>query len=251
MTILENQYPQIWRYAIAGVVFLMTVGGTNLAVSQSAEGLLFPIQDKAINIKLAKKIIRIPLSGNLSILTNSSGATVKSNLVGLLKELDANATEILNDLYAKDEECGDRQSISDAKVNVLAPNLIISGRVNFEKWICAKFLKQRLKTKLLPKNSTDIDIIILPRVNMGKFNVSVKVNSQDGGELADQLLTSTLGVSLGKEISEAISVYSNKYGIQFETVRFSGTPEEPKFEVLAESTLSPNDVAKIFQELAK
>jgi hypothetical protein len=167
----------------------------------------FKIPPVSIPLKIKDQQVTIVASGLITTGAKERGLNILSvQLTADLADLQQNFTALLASELDKDERCGDRIQIEDAKLTPAEPAGLAVVQLHYERWECAKLLGKQ-EVKRLIGGYAVVQVKLTPSV--GENHTELRLAAELGlieadGSLGELLRTGNLGEMLREKIQAAI-----------------------------------------------
>lgn len=167
----------------------------------------FKIPAVKIPLKIKDQQVTIVASGLVTMAAKDHGLnTANVELTADLTDLQQNFTAVLASELDKDERCGDRIEIEDAKLTPAEPASLVVVQLHYERWGCAKLLGKQEVKRLIGGNAV-VQMKLTPSV--GENHTELRLAAELGpieadGSLGELLRTGNLGELLRERIQAAI-----------------------------------------------
>jgi hypothetical protein len=171
------------------------------------KGQSFKIPPVEIPLKIKDQQVTIVASGRVTMAAKDHGLNILSvDLTADLADLQQNFTAVLASELDKDDRCGDRIQIEDAKLTPAEPASLVVVQLHYERWGCAKFLGKQEVKRLIGGNAV-VQMKLTPSV--GENHTELRLAAELGpieanGSLGELLRTGNLGELLRDKIQAAI-----------------------------------------------
>ncbi len=166
--------------------------------------LALPLVHSSFNIDSLP--VAVTSSGVLSRVSHGGGQDVfRLEMTTDLADLQHNATALLRAQLDRDDRCGDRISIQDATLLPAAPASLLTTRLHYERWACAKAFGKQI-VKRLAGGDAVVKVKIVPSVEGGsavKLEAEV-ANIEADGSLGEMLRSGSLGETLRQKIRTSL-----------------------------------------------
>jgi hypothetical protein len=186
------------------------------------------------------------------------------DLTADLKDLQRNLLPLLRAEMDRNDKCGDRIALQEATLVPAAPAGLLTARLHYERYACAKALGKEIVKRLVGGNAT-VEVRLTPHVEdhqMVKLTAEVTVKDADGS-LAEVLGSGDFGDKLRDKITTSLQKALRKATDRNATLppalREIASLDEARFadngngalalQVLGTIRLSPDQVKGIFGAL--
>jgi len=167
----------------------------------------FKIPTVKIPLKIKDQQVTIVASGLVTMAAKDHGLnTANVELTADLMDLQQNFTAVLASELDKDERCGDRIEIEDAKLTPAEPASLVVVQLHYERWGCAKLLGKQEVKRLIGGNAV-VPMKLTPSVgeNHAELRLAAGLGPIEAdGSLGELLRTGNLGELLREKIQAAI-----------------------------------------------
>jgi hypothetical protein len=178
-----------------------------LAVSPAgAQDLTLAIPPVRSSFSIDNQTVAITASGSISRVSHGGGQEVfRLRLTADLTDLQANMTALLRSQLDRSDRCGDRIAIQDATLVPADPASLLTVRLHYERWACAKALGKQI-VKRLAGGDAVVKVRITPSV---EGNSTVKLEPEVGeieaeGSLGEMLRSGSLGETLRQKVRTSL-----------------------------------------------
>jgi hypothetical protein len=193
------------RRGLVPVVLIAAIAATPNFGSDKNQ--TFKIPPVKIPLKIKDQQITIVASGLITMGAKDHGVNpLGVELTADLADLQQNLTALLATELDKDERCGDRIQIEDAKLTPAEPASFAVVQLHYERWGCAKLLGKQEVKRLIGGNAV-VQMKLTPSV--GENHTDLRLAAELGpieadGSLGELLRTGNLGDMLREKIQAAI-----------------------------------------------
>lgn len=178
-----------------------------LAVSPAgAEDLTLTIPPVRISFNIDNQPVAITAAGVISRVSHGGGQEVfRLKLTADLADLQRNMTALMRAQLDRSDRCGDRIAIQDAALVPADPASLLTTRLHYERWACAKALGKQI-VKRLAGGDAVVQVKIAPVV---EGNSTVKLEAEAGeieadGSIGEMLRSGSLGDMLRQKIRTSV-----------------------------------------------
>jgi hypothetical protein len=189
------------------VVFVLVVAVVAAPIFGGDKSQSFKIPPVKIPLKIKDQQVTIVASGLVTMAAKDHGLNILSvEFTADLADLQQNFTAVLASELDKDDRCGDRIQIEDAKLTPAEPASLVVVRLHYERWGCAKLLGKQKVKRLIGGNAV-VQMTLTPSV--GESHTELRLAAELGpieadGSLGELLRTGNLGELLREKIQAAI-----------------------------------------------
>ncbi len=190
---------QFRAYAAAAALMVMgwPAGAQDLTVVIAPVRTSFDVENQPVAITASGAIARVAHSGGQEVF--------RFRLTADLADLQANATFVLRSQLDRSEGCGDRIAIQNATLAPADPASLLTVRLHYERWACAKAFGRQI-VKRLAGGDAVVNVKIRPSV---EGNSTVKLEPEVGaieadGSLGELLQSGSLGEMLRQRIRTSL-----------------------------------------------
>jgi hypothetical protein len=187
--------------SLVPVVLIAAIAATPIFGSDKSQTFKIPPVKIPLNIKTQQ--ITIIASGLITMGAKDHGVnTLSVDLTADLADLQQNFTALLASELDKDERCGDRIRIEDAKLTPAEPASFAVVQLHYERWGCAKLLGKQEVKRLIGGDAL-VQMKLTPSVgeNHTDLRLAAELGSiEAAGSLGELLRTGTLGEMLREKI---------------------------------------------------
>ncbi len=198
---LMNSYLRNLRLA----VFLTGAPLTAFA-DAAVEDVGFPIPPITTSVAVHDVHIAIVASGTVKRIGTEKGQDLfQVDVNANLQDLQRNLAPLLKAEIDRDDNCGDRIALQDATFVPAAPAGLLTARLHYERYACAKALGKQIVKRLIGGNAT-VDVTLTPQVEeheIVKLAADVRVKDADGS-LAEVLGSGDFGDKLREKTTAAV-----------------------------------------------
>jgi hypothetical protein len=197
--------PNFSRRCLVAVVLVVAIAAAPIFGGEKSQSFKIPPVKIPLNIK--DQQITIVASGLITMGAKEHGVNMLSvELTADLADLQQNFTALLGSELDKDERCGDRIHIEDAKLTPAEPASVAVVQLHYERWGCAKLLGKQEVKRLIGGNAV-VQMKLTPSV--GENHTELRLAAELGpieadGSLGELLRTGNLGEMLREKIQAAI-----------------------------------------------
>ena len=191
--------------SLVAVVLVVAIAATPIFGGDKSQS--FKIPPVKISLKIKDQQVTIIASGLITMGAKEHGLKILSvELTADLADLQQNFTALLTSELDKDERCGDRIQIEDAKLTPAEPASLAVVQLHYERWGCAKLLGKQEVKRLIGGNAA-VQMKLTPSV--GENHTELQLAAELGpieadGSLGELLRTGNLGELLREKIQAAI-----------------------------------------------
>jgi hypothetical protein len=174
--------------------------------TMSAEDFTFKIPPVKTSLTVENQPVTITTSGMMSRVSKDRGhETFRLKLSTDLSDVQANITGLLRSQLDRSERCGDRIAIEHATLVPAEPAGLLTVRLHYERWACAKALGKQITTKLAAGTGV-VPVKLTPAVEGGR---TVRLDPEVGtieadGALGELLRSGSLGEMLREKIRNGL-----------------------------------------------
>lgn len=183
-------------YAVAAV----------FAASLLAQDLTVTLPPVRVSFQAGDRTIAVVTSGTISRIARAGGEeTFRLELSADLADLQASATALVAAQLDRSGRCGDRIAIQSATLAPADPAGLLTTRLHYERWACAKALGRQITTRVAGGDAV-VAVKIAPSVEGGG---TVKLDPEIGeiqadGSLGELLRSGSLGDALRQKIRASL-----------------------------------------------
>lgn len=172
----------------------------------AAQDLNFRIPPVTTSVGVQDVHIAIIASGNVSRIAKDKGTDVfRVDIDADLRELQQNLLPLLKAEMDRNEPCGDRIALQEATLVPTPPAGLLTAKLHYERYACAKALGKQIVKRLVGGNAT-LEVKLAPRVESHdsvKLGAEVTVTDADGS-LGDILRSGDFGDKLREKIAASV-----------------------------------------------
>jgi hypothetical protein len=194
-----------FRRGLVPVVLIAAIATTPIFGSDKGQTLKIP--PVKIPLKIKDQQITIVASGLVTMGAKEQGVNMLSvELTADLADLQQTFTALLGSELDKDERCGDRIQMEDAKLTPAEPASFAVVQLHYERWGCAKLLgKQEVKRLIGGDALVQMKLIPSVRENHTELQLAAELGPIEAdGSLGELLRSGNLGEMLREKIQAAI-----------------------------------------------
>ena len=187
------------------VVLVVAIAATPIFGGDKSQS--FKIPPVKIPLRIKDQQVTIIASGLITMGAKERGLNMLSvQLTADLADLQQNFTALLASELDRDERCGDRIQIENAKLAPAEPAGLVVVQLHYERWACAKLLGKQEVKRLIGGNAV-VQMTLTPSV--GENHTELRLAAELGpieadGSLGELLRTGNLGKLLREKIQAAI-----------------------------------------------
>ncbi len=185
---------------------LACVAPMGFTQAAASDDLNFRIPPVTTSIGVQDVHIAIVASGSVARIGTDKGQDLfQVNVNADLGDLQRNLAPFLKAEIDRDDRCGDRISLQDAMFVPAAPAGLLTVRIHYERYACAKALGKQIVKRLVGGNAT-IEVKLTPQVEdheAVKLAAEVTVKDADGS-LGELLRSSDFGQQLRERIAASV-----------------------------------------------
>jgi hypothetical protein len=193
------------RRCVVPVVLVVAIAAAPIFGGDKSQSLKIPPVKIPLNIK--DQQITIVASGLVTMGAKEHGVNMLSvELTADLADLQQNFTALLGSELDKDERCGDRIHIEDAKLTPTEPASVAVVQLHYERWGCAKLLGKQEVKRLIGGDAL-VQMKLTPWVaeNHTGLRLAAELGPIEAdGSLGELLRAGNLGEMLREKIQAAI-----------------------------------------------
>jgi hypothetical protein len=197
--------PNLSRRCLVAVVLLVALAAEPIFGGDKNQS--FQIPPVKIPLKIKDQQVMIVASGLVTMAAKDHGLNIFSvELTADLADLQQNFTAVLASELDKDDRCGDRIEIADAKLTPAEPASLAVVQLHYERWGCAKLLGKQEVKRLIGGNAV-VPMTLTPSVaeNRTELRLAAELGAIEAdGSLGELLRTENLGEMLREKIQAAI-----------------------------------------------
>jgi hypothetical protein len=193
------------RRCLVAVALVVAIAATPIFGGDKSQS--FKIPPVKIPLKIKEQQVTIIASGLITMGAKDHGLNILSvELTADLADLQQNFTALLASELDKDDRCGDRVQIEDAKLTPAEPASLAVVQLHYERWGCAKLLGKQEVKRLIGGDAV-VQMKLTPSV--GENHTELQLAAELGpveadGSLGELLRTGNLGELLREKIQAAI-----------------------------------------------
>jgi hypothetical protein len=197
--------PNFSRRRMVAAVLVVAIAPAPIFGSDKSQS--FKIPPVKIRLKIKDQQVTIVASGLVTMAARDHGLNIFSvELTADLADLQRNFTAVLASELDKDDRCGDRIQIEDAKLTPAEPASVAVVQLHYERWGCAKLLGKQEAKRLIGGNAV---VQMKPTPSAGENHTELRLAAELGpieadGSLGELLRTGNLGELLREKIQDAI-----------------------------------------------
>lgn len=191
---------------VCTVLALSLLAGTSPTFADG-QNLTFKIPPVKIPLNVKDQHIIILASALITLRTKAQGLNILNlELTADLSNLQQKMTDLLGSELDKDDRCGDRIAIQNARLTPLDPASLAVVQLHYERWACAKILGKQQAKKLVGGNAV-MQLKLTPAIE--ENNTELKLVPEVGpieadGSLGELLRSGPLGEMLREKIRDSI-----------------------------------------------
>jgi hypothetical protein len=188
------------------VVGLLLFGGT-ITANAGIQTAAFRIPPVRIRLEVKDQEVTIVASAFVTVTRKTEGLNqVRLELLADFSDLQQNLTQVLSSELDKNDRCGDRIAVQNARLTPTEPASLAVVQLHYERWACAKVLGKEQSKRLTGGDAT-IPMRLTPAVE--RNNTELRLVPEVGpieadGSLGELLRSGALGQMLQEKIHKAI-----------------------------------------------
>lgn len=221
----------------------LSIGRKMSIVLSTGQDVAFMLTPVKTPVRYGSQTISVPTSGRLvQVSTESGRRTFRLELMSSLLDLQQNVNEAARAEFNRGDRCGERIEVRNASLTPTIPTALLSLRLHYERWMCARGVGQSLASELAEGDGV-VEIKVSPAVEKsGALKINTDLGRVDAtGMMSDSISNGSLGDDLREKAAQMV-LSAAQGGTDFKVVlppalQNAATIQSAKFEDTGAGTL--------------